>query len=116
MSEKRKVEVYDPPMCCSTGVCGESVDPVLPKFAADLQFLERSGVAVERFNLGQQPAAFVENAAVQKILMDKGQGCLPMIFVDGELVSEGRYPSNTELAQWCGVKAPSAFPIAVGQG
>jgi hypothetical protein len=23
-----KVQVFDPPMCCSTGVCGPEVDPL----------------------------------------------------------------------------------------
>ena len=47
-----KVQVFDPAMCCSTGVCGPSVDPVLPRFAADLEWLKSKGVQVERYNLG----------------------------------------------------------------
>jgi len=39
-----KIEVYDPPMCCSTGVCGPAIDPVLPRFAADLEWLKGRGV------------------------------------------------------------------------
>lgn len=31
-------QVYDKPMCCATGVCGPQVDPVLPRFAADLDW------------------------------------------------------------------------------
>ncbi|MGN7613375.1 arsenite efflux transporter metallochaperone ArsD [Magnetococcales bacterium HHB-1] len=109
-----KVEVYDPPMCCSTGVCGEQVDPVLPRFAADLKWLEGKEMTVTRYNLSQQPAAFVENKTVQKILTEKGQTALPMIFVDDQLVSEGTYPARNQLAEWCGIEAPKAFPIAVG--
>ncbi|MDH3390414.1 MAG: arsenic metallochaperone ArsD family protein, partial [Desulfobulbaceae bacterium] len=30
------IEIYDPPMCCPTGVCGPNVDPELVQFAADL--------------------------------------------------------------------------------
>jgi hypothetical protein len=48
-----KLEIYDPPMCCSSGVCGPSVDPVLPRFAADLDWISQRGVAVERYNLSQ---------------------------------------------------------------
>ena len=36
-----KLTVYDPPMCCSTGVCGPAVDPVLPRVTADLDWLKR---------------------------------------------------------------------------
>ena len=56
-----KLAVYDPPMCCSTGVCGPAVDPVLPRVTADLDWLRRQGIEVERFNLSQQPQAFVAN-------------------------------------------------------
>ena len=38
-----KLEVFEPVMCCLTGVCGVNVDPVLVQFNADLQALERSG-------------------------------------------------------------------------
>ena len=51
------VRVFDPAMCCSTGICGPSVDPELVRFAADLDWLKSQGVSVERFNLSQQPAA-----------------------------------------------------------
>ena len=52
------LQVFDPPMCCSTGVCGPKVNPALPRFAADLNWLKSQGVHVERFNLAQNPDAF----------------------------------------------------------
>lgn len=58
------IRVFDPAMCCSTGVCGPSVHPELARFAADVEWLQQQGVAVERFNLSQQPAAFAETPAV----------------------------------------------------
>jgi hypothetical protein len=68
--------VFDPAMCCSTGICGPSVDPQLARFAADLDWLKSQGVTVERFNLSQQPAAFAEDAAVKAALETKGEaGC-----------------------------------------
>jgi hypothetical protein len=42
------VTVSDPPMCCSTGVCGPDIDPKLAQFAGDLDWLEEQGVDVER--------------------------------------------------------------------
>ncbi len=42
------LQVFDPAMCCSSGVCGPAVDPQLPRFAADLEWLASKGVAVER--------------------------------------------------------------------
>jgi len=59
-----KIQIFDPPMCCSTGVCGPAVDPELVRFAADLDWLKRQGVEVERYNLSQQPAGGVGKTSV----------------------------------------------------
>ena len=97
------LQVFDPAMCCSTGVCGPSVDPVLPRFSADLEWLRSKGVHVERFNLAQEIAAFTANAIVKAAINSKGTKCLPMVFVDGNIVSEGAYPTREQLAGFTGV-------------
>lgn len=97
-----QLEVFDPPMCCSTGVCGPSVDPILPQFAADLEWLRSQGVTVERFNLSQQPGAFAGNESVKKALAESGNNCLPLILVDGRIVSQGVYPTRQALAAFVG--------------
>jgi hypothetical protein len=102
------VRVFDPAMCCSTGVCGPSVDPQLARFAADLDWLKNQGVSVERFNLSQQPAAFAGDASVKTALETKGEAGLPLVKVNGEVKSSGVYPSREELAAWAGVGAPTA--------
>jgi len=94
----KTLEVYDPAMCCSTGVCGPDVDPALVAFAADLKWVSEQGVSVKRHNLGQEPQAFMANAAVVKE-MEAGIDCLPIIAVDGRIVSTGVYLSRTQLAQ-----------------
>jgi AhpD family alkylhydroperoxidase len=99
-----KMEVFDPAMCCSTGVCGPVVDPVLPRFAADLDWLKSRGVSVERFNLAQQPDAFARNEAVKQALGEGGTECLPLILVDGRIVSRGAYPARKELAAFAGLE------------
>jgi AhpD family alkylhydroperoxidase len=101
------VRVFDPAMCCSTGVCGPSVDPQLVRFAADLDWLKSQRVSVERFNLAQEPRAFAENAAVKDSLEVTGEAALPLVEVDGEVRSRGVYPSRNELALWAGVAAPA---------
>ncbi|MEP3479491.1 MAG: arsenite efflux transporter metallochaperone ArsD [Fuerstiella sp.] len=110
------VQIYDKAMCCSTGVCGPDVDPVLPKFAADLDWLKAEGNDVSRYNLAQDPAEFVSNALVKQMLDDQGVECLPVIIVDGRIVSQGDYPSRQNLALWSGttlITKPSAMlPIA----
>lgn len=97
------LQVFDPPMCCSTGICGPKMNPVLPRFAADLEWLRGQGVAVERFNLAQEPAAFAKNPAVQRMLADGGPQCLPLILVDGHVVSRGVYPSRGEMVVFTGI-------------
>jgi AhpD family alkylhydroperoxidase len=104
-------------MCCSTGVCGPSVDPDLARFSADLDWLKSRDVSVERFNLAQQPAAFVEHASVKQALADKGEAALPLIIVNGAVKSAGTYPTREQLADWAAVTkpAPSLFTEAVSE-
>ncbi len=97
------IRVFDPALCCSTGVCGTTVDPELARFAADLDWLTKQGVAVERFNLAQQPGAFVQHAAVKDALTARGNDCLPMVLLDERIAVEGSYPSRETLAALAGV-------------
>lgn len=92
----KTIQVYDPPMCCSTGICGTEIDPLLVRFAALLGDLGRGGVSVQRFNLGQQPLSFLQNTVVKDRLDKGGVDVLPLILVDGEVYLEGRYPSEVE--------------------
>jgi hypothetical protein len=99
----KTLEVFDPAMCCSTGVCGVEVDPVLAQFSADLQWVSEQGIAVSRHNLGQEPAAFAANPAVLKE-MEAGMERLPILVIDGQIASTGLYPSRAQLAQKLGLK------------
>jgi hypothetical protein len=102
----KTLEIFDPAMCCSTGVCGVEVDPVLAQFAADLKWVEENGVAVTRHNLGQEPAAFAANPAVVKE-MEAGMERLPILVIDGQIASTGLYPSRAQLAQKLALKVGS---------
>lgn len=92
----KTIQIYDPPMCCSTGLCGTEIDPALVSFAALLTQLSQKGVKVERYNLGQQPMAFVQNPAVKALLDKEGVAALPLIFMDGEEFLKGRYLTDAE--------------------
>ena len=100
----KQLEVYDPAMCCSSGVCGPQVDPALVRFAADLKWLQEQGIEVRRFNLSQNPAAFIENGTVKTALTATGEAVLPLLLVDGKTVSTGRYPDRKELAAFLGLE------------
>jgi hypothetical protein len=94
----KTIQVYDPPMCCSTGLCGTEIDPALVSFAALLTQWSQKGVKVERYNLAQQPMAFVQNPTVKALLDSEGVAALPLIFVDGQLRLKGRYLTDVERA------------------
>ncbi len=98
-----KIRVFDPAMCCDTGICGPTVDPELVRFAADLDWLARQGVTVERFNLMQQPGAFAGTPAVNEAL-HRGLEALPMVLVDDRVAVEGLYPSRETLAALAGLR------------
>jgi hypothetical protein len=97
------LEIFDPPMCCSTGVCGPDLDPRLPQFTADLAWLATRGVRVARYNLAQDPAAFVANTQVKRLLEQWGQSCLPVILRADSIAARGRYPTRRELAKLVGL-------------
>lgn len=110
------VQIFDPAMCCSTGVCGVDVDPALVTFAADVDWLKSQGVTVTRFNLGQQPQVFADDAQIRPLLQAQGDKALPAVVVDGELKSSGRYPSRDELTRWADLaSAPSLFTEQVAE-
>jgi len=96
-----KLEVFDPPMCCSTGICGASVDPTLVTFASDLEWLKTKGIDVVRYGLSFKPAEFVNNDTVKNLLNKEGNGCLPVIMIGSELLSKSCYPSREKLASIC---------------
>lgn len=99
----KKLQVFDPALCCSTGVCGTEVDQALVDFSADVDWLKQAGGQIERFNLAQQPMAFAEHAVVKSFLERSGVEGLPLILVDGEIAMAGRYPMRKELARFAGV-------------
>ncbi|MFN9718074.1 MAG: arsenite efflux transporter metallochaperone ArsD [Planctomycetota bacterium] len=109
----KTIRIYDRPMCCSTGICGPTVDPVLPRFAADLDTIRNAGHTVERFNLSQQPQAFIDDKEIHALISSRGTDVLPIVVVDGRVVSRGIYPSLEMLQMWTATSArPAASPVA----
>jgi len=93
----KKMQIFEPAMCCSTGLCGVGVDPELLRISTVLNTLENNGVHVDRFNLTNAPQEFVTNKIVNSFINEKGVEGLPVIVIDGEIVIIGRYPSNEEF-------------------
>ena len=100
-----KVEIFDPAMCCSTGVCGPSVDPELTRVASAVYSLETKGFNIKRYQLTSDPDKFAENDEITRVFQEKGPDALPVVLVNDKAVKVGSYPTNEEFAEWFGVKS-----------
>lgn len=108
------IQIFDPAMCCSSGVCGAEVDQALVTFASDVDWASRQGTNIERFNLANQPQIFADQPVVRSFLQRSGQSSLPLTLVNGEIALAGRYPTREELAQWTGQQAPASVDASGG--
>lgn len=99
-----KLEIFDPPMCCTSGICGSSADPILVVFASDLEWLKEQGVEIVRYGFSLTPDEFKNNQMVNDLMEQKGESCLPVVTLDGKIIYKGSYPSRLELARMCNVE------------
>ena len=93
----RKLEIYEPPLCCPTGVCGPAPDPALARLQEDILRWKNEGVDVERLAINQVPQRFVANPAVVDIMTREGQEALPISLLDGKVVCKGKYPTDEQV-------------------
>ena len=98
-----KIEIFDPAMCCSTGICGPGIDPELLRVATTINTLTKKGITVIRYGLSSEPQAFVDNKKVNEYLMKEDVEVLPLTMVDGEVVKTKAYPTDEEFAKWAGL-------------
>lgn len=96
----KTMRIFEPAMCCPTGLCGVGVDPELLRICAVFDTLKKNGIDVERFNLSSAPMEFVTNVVVNEFIGEKGPDGLPVVLLDGRIVLSGRYPTNEELNRW----------------
>ncbi len=111
--QSKKIAIYDPAMCCSTGLCGPVVDPVLVQVNDAVLALKKQGVEVERFNLSQQTRDFMTNKTVADLLHKNGKKVLPVIIVDGSVIKTGTYPSYEELCSALDIEPLQHKPITL---
>jgi hypothetical protein len=100
----KKIEIFDPAMCCSTGVCGPSIDPELIRVASVINALKKKGIVIKRHNLSKEPQDFVTNKVINEILQKEGADILPVTLVNGEIAKTKIYPTNEELSKWLGIE------------
>ena len=96
----KTMKIYEPAMCCPTGLCGVGVDPELLRISTVLNTLKQNGVEVQRYNLSSAPAEFVKSKAVTEYLQKFGPEKLPVVTVEDIIVITGRYPTNAEFTSW----------------
>ena len=97
-----KFIIYDPPMCCSSGVCGPNPDQTLIEFQATVAELKKTGVEVERCLITQSPEKFKENPHVIKLIQEQQLKVLPITAVNGVIVKTGGYPTLAECKTFIG--------------
>ena len=107
----KKMVIFDPAMCCSTGVCGPSVDNELLRVSTLINRLKNKGILVERHNLTNNPQAFVDNKEINTMLNNDGIDVLPITMVDGIVVKTKAYPTDEEFCKHLDI--PSDYLRAV---
>jgi hypothetical protein len=96
----KTMQIFEPAMCCPTGICGVSIDQELLRISTVLNSLKSKNIVVDRFNLSNSPQEFIKNEAVNNFVKEKGMDGLPLTVVDGEIVISGRYPTNDEFVKY----------------
>lgn len=106
----KKIDIYDPAMCCSTGVCGPSIDENLMRIATVINSLKEIGIVIKRHGLSNEPQDFITNKVISEILEIEGVEILPVTLVDDEVAKTKEYPTNEELSKWLGVEVNTKQP------
>ena len=99
----KKIEIFDPAMCCPTGLCGTSINPELMRIAVVIETLKKQGVIVTRHNLRDEPQVYVSNKTVNDYLQQHGAEALPITLVDGEVTVAKGYPTTKQMSKWTGI-------------
>lgn len=111
----KTMRIYEPAMCCPTGLCGVSIDSELLRISAALSALKQSNVDIQRFNLTGSPEEFVKSKPVTEYIQKFGTDKLPVTVVDDFIVIAGRYPTNEEIVSWLDLPA-NALDLSCSEG
>ena len=99
----KKIEIFDPAMCCPTGLCGTNISTELMRIAVVIETLKKQGITVTRHNLRDEPLVYVTNQVVNDYLQKYGAEALPITLVDGEVAVSKTYPTTRQMSEWSGV-------------
>ena len=91
------IEIFDPPLCCPTGLCGPVLDTTLLDISEAIVALQAEGRSVTRHMMAADPQAFMRNRDVYQLIRERQLEALPITVVRGRIVKTDAYPSLTEL-------------------
>ncbi len=101
------VELFDPPMCCPTGLCGPTLDQALLDVNEMIVALQADGLRVERYQMTSHPHKFINNTDVMRLVREKQMAALPITIVRGRIVKIGAYPTLGEVQPYLSGANPS---------
>ncbi len=91
------VEIFDPPMCCPTGICGPTIDQTLLDLNEMMMALQAQGISVARYQMTSHPNAFLSNSDVMKLVREQQMAALPITTVHRKVIKTKTYPSLEEV-------------------
>lgn len=93
------LKIYEPALCCATGVCGPSVDPELLRVTMLVNQIKTNGGQIERYNLKDNPMVFVTEKKINDLLNSEGITALPITTLNDEVIKTGAYLSDEEMLE-----------------
>lgn len=106
----KKIEIFEPGMCCPSGLCGPSVDLEILRISTVVKMLEKNNVDIKRYNLISNTSEFISNKVINDMIKEKGEQVLPVTIVDGKVEKQGVYPTNDDFTKWTGISVEQSMP------
>ena len=100
VTNETDVEIFDPPMCCPTGLCGPTLDQTLLDVSELIVALQKEGMRVERYQMSSHPQNYLNQPEVMRLVREKQMAALPIIMVRGKIVATGTYPKLTDFQNY----------------
>ena len=91
------VKLFDPPLCCPSGLCGPALDQTLLDVSEMILTLQAEGVNVERYQMTSHPQAYLNNSEVMQLVRDRQMDALPITVVHSRVIKFGAYPLLAEV-------------------
>lgn len=92
-----RVELFDPPLCCPTGLCGPTLDETLLDVNEMVLALKAARIGVERYQMASHPHIFLKHPDVMRLVRERGMEAFPITVVEGKLIKAGTYPTRQEI-------------------